>query len=102
MSSYTSFPALHAHWWKLTVRSCSLPVHVITYSVVPVHLRVLWIDVVEVAWVAILSACVSAPASPQEPAPSTNGPVRVVAPPVTTPPQLPLDVTCSSHRAANR
>jgi protein Mpv17 len=33
--------------------------HALTYSVVPLHLRVLWVDVLEVAWVAILSKTVA-------------------------------------------
>lgn len=33
--------------------------HALTYSVVPLHLRVLWVDALEVAWVAILSKTVA-------------------------------------------
>ena len=33
--------------------------HALTYSVVPLHLRVLWVDTLEVAWVAILSKTVA-------------------------------------------
>ena len=65
--------ALRASWpaeiWR-RVRCSALPslkagwkfwpaVHALTYSVVPLHLRVLWVDVVEVGWVAILSSCVA-------------------------------------------
>lgn len=82
----TSWPSLRASWkfWPA--------VHAITYSVVPLHLRVLWIDVVEVAWVAILSSCVSASANPEERAPSSEL-VREVSPPAPTPLQRPLDTT---------
>ena len=34
-------------------------VHALTFSVVPVHLRVLWVDAVEIVWVAILSMAVT-------------------------------------------
>lgn len=46
-------PSLQAGWkfWPL--------VHVLTYSVVPIHLRVLWVDLVEIVWVAVLSVCIN-------------------------------------------
>ena len=49
----SSWPSLRASWkfWPA--------VHLATYSIVPMHLRVLYIDVVEVIWVAILSATVA-------------------------------------------
>ena len=34
-------------------------VHVVTFGIVPHHLRVLWVDVVEVVWVAVLATCVN-------------------------------------------
>ena len=34
-------------------------VHALTFSVVPVHLRVLWVDAIEIVWVAILSMAVT-------------------------------------------
>lgn len=45
----SAWPSLRSSWcfWPL--------VHTVTYSVMPIHLRVLWIDVVEIVWVAILS-----------------------------------------------
>ena len=48
-----AWPCLKAGWrfWPLA--------HALTYSVVPLHLRVLWVDALEVAWVAILSTCVA-------------------------------------------
>ena len=48
-----ALPCLIAGWrfWPLA--------HLITYTVIPLHLRVLWVDVLEVAWVAILSSCVA-------------------------------------------
>lgn len=75
----SSWPSLRASWrfWpaghnltlpptfsssrSLTDALAYLPstVHMVTYSVVPMHLRVLWVDVIEVVWVAILSSCVS-------------------------------------------
>merc|ERR1711966_430966 len=33
--------------------------HLVTYTVIPLHLRVLWVDVLEVAWVRLLSTCVA-------------------------------------------
>ena len=39
---------------------CTQAVHALTYSVVPLHLRVLWVDAVEIVWVAILATCVAA------------------------------------------
>ena len=65
----TAWPSLRSSWkfWPL--------VHMITYSVVPSHLRVLWVDAVEVVWVAILATCVStakaAPAPSSLPSPTT-------------------------------
>mmetsp|Transcript_37529 Transcript_37529/g.62138 ORF Transcript_37529/g.62138 Transcript_37529/m.62138 type:complete len:384 (-) Transcript_37529:49-1200(-) len=49
----SSWPSLKASWrfWPL--------VHALTYSVVPFHLRVLWVDVIEIVWIAILSTCVA-------------------------------------------
>lgn len=48
-----AWPCLVAGWrfWPLA--------HAITYSIIPLHLRVLWVDALEVAWVAILSTCVA-------------------------------------------
>ena len=34
-------------------------VHVVTFGLVPHHLRVLWVDAVEVVWVAVLATCVN-------------------------------------------
>lgn len=50
----SAWPSLRASWrfWPA--------VHALTYSVVPQHLRVLWVDIVEVVWVAILASCVNA------------------------------------------
>ena len=47
------WPSLTASWrfWPAA--------HALTYSVIPLHLRVLWVDVLEVVWVAILAKCVS-------------------------------------------
>jgi protein Mpv17 len=47
------WPSLKASWrfWPIA--------HAFTYSVVPLHLRVLWVDVLEIVWVAILSSCVA-------------------------------------------
>lgn len=53
--------------------------HAVTYGFVPLHLRVLWVDVLEVAWVAILSTQIArsraAPAdsSSVPPAPAPGG-----------------------------
>ena len=48
-----AWPCLIAGWrfWPLA--------HALTYSIIPLHLRVLWVDALEVAWVAILSTCVA-------------------------------------------
>ncbi len=48
-----ALPCLFAGWrfWPAA--------HALTYSIVPLHLRVLWVDALEVAWVAILSTCVA-------------------------------------------
>jgi len=48
-----AWPSLYWSWrfWPA--------VHAATYSVVPVHLRVLWVDAVEIVWVAILSTAIS-------------------------------------------
>lgn len=62
--------------WR-RVRAAALPslvsswrfwpwVHALTYSVVPLHLRVLWVDCVEVVWVSILATCTSKAASDDE------------------------------------
>lgn len=53
-------PCLVAGWrfWPLA--------HALTYSVVPLPLRVLWVDVLEIAWVAILSTKVAS-SQPQSP-----------------------------------
>jgi len=50
----SSWPMLRSSWrfWPA--------VHAFTFSVVPLHLRVLWVDVVEVVWVAILATLVAA------------------------------------------
>ena len=47
----SAWPMLSSSWrfWPA--------VHALTYSIVPTHLRVLWVDIVEVVWVAILSTC---------------------------------------------
>lgn len=46
-------PSLYASWkfWPF--------VHLVTFSVMPMHLRVLWVDVVEIVWVSILSICIN-------------------------------------------
>ena len=41
--------------------------HALTYSVVPLPLRVLWVDVLEIVWVAILSTAVASTGQPQLP-----------------------------------
>ncbi len=48
-----AWPCLVAGWrfWPAA--------HALTYSIIPMHLRVLWVDALEVAWVAILSTCVA-------------------------------------------
>jgi len=48
-----AWPCLSAGWrfWPAA--------HSLTYSIVPQHLRVLWVDILEVMWVAILATCVS-------------------------------------------
>ena len=48
-----AWPCLFAGWrfWPFA--------HAITYSIIPLHLRVLWVDVLEVIWVAVLSTCVA-------------------------------------------
>lgn len=53
----SSWPALRSSWrfWPA--------VHALTFSIVPMHLRVLWVDAVEVVWVAILATCVAASGS---------------------------------------
>ena len=53
MARAAARPCLVAGWkfWPFA--------HALTYSVVPLHLRVLWVDVLEVAWVAILSKTVA-------------------------------------------
>ena len=45
-----ALPCLFAGWrfWPLA--------HLITYTVIPLHLRVLWVDVLEVAWVRLHAA----------------------------------------------
>jgi len=50
----SSWPMLRSSWrfWPA--------VHAFTYSVVPLHLRVLWVDCIEVVWVAILATLVAA------------------------------------------
>ena len=45
------------------------------YSVVPLHLRVLWVDVLEVVWVAILSTAVASSKPAQEAAAQGGGDV---------------------------
>jgi len=54
-------PCLVAGWrfWPLA--------HALTYSVVPLPLRVLWVDVLEIVWVAILSTAVASTGQPQLP-----------------------------------
>lgn len=53
-------PCLIAGWrfWPLA--------HLITYTIIPLHLRVLWVDILEVAWVAILSTCVARSKAPSK------------------------------------
>ena len=48
-----AWPCLIAGWrfWPLA--------HAFTYSIVPMHLRVLWVDALEIAWVAILTTCIA-------------------------------------------
>ena len=48
-----ALPCLVAGWrfWPF--------VHLITYSLIPLHMRVLFVDVLEVIWVSILSTCVA-------------------------------------------
>lgn len=56
----SAWPSLRSSW-------CFWPmVHTVTYSVMPVHLRVLWIDTVEIIWVAILSTIAAASGEPSE------------------------------------
>ena len=57
----SAWPCLKAGWkfWPFA--------HLLTYSVVPLHLRVLWVDALEIAWVAILSTCVARNANSDEP-----------------------------------
>ena len=55
----TSWPSLRSSWrlWPA--------VNALTYSVVPQPLRVLWMDFIEIGWVAILASCVNTePAAP--------------------------------------
>lgn len=49
----SAWPTLRSSWcfWPL--------VHTLTFTVIPHHLRVLWIDTVEVLWVAVLSTIAS-------------------------------------------
>jgi len=49
----TAWPTLRSSWryWPF--------VHLLTFSVVPLHLRVLWVDVMEVGWVCLLSLCMA-------------------------------------------
>ena len=56
----SAWPCLKAGWrfWPLA--------HLLTYSIVPLHLRVLWVDMLEIAWVAILSTCVARNADAHE------------------------------------
>jgi len=37
----------------------TLTLTLLTFSVVPLHLRVLWVDVMEVGWVCLLSLCMA-------------------------------------------
>ena len=48
-----AWPSLKRSWqfWPM--------VHLVTFGLVPQHLRVLWVDCVEVVWVAVLASCVS-------------------------------------------
>ena len=52
---------VRSSWWPSLTASWRFwpAAHALTYSVVPLHLRVLWVDVLEVVWVAILAKCVS-------------------------------------------
>ena len=61
-----ALPSLFSSWkfWPF--------VHLITYSIVPFHLRVLWVDVVEVVWVAILANCAAAAAEQDITSPETS------------------------------
>lgn len=77
----SALPCLLAGWkfWPLA--------HVLTYSIIPLHLRVLWVDVLEVAWVAILSTCVAgrAKTTPSD----AQGVQQAVGAPHIVPPQIP-------------
>ena len=57
----SSWPMLRSSWrfWPA--------VHAFTFSIVPQHLRVLWVDAVEVVWVAILATLVAAAGGVGEP-----------------------------------
>ena len=64
----TAWPTLRSSWryWPF--------VHLLTFSVVPLHLRVLWVDVMEVGWVCLLSLCMARKPSDETgaPAPTAN------------------------------
>ena len=66
----SAWPSLRSSWkfWPA--------VHLITFSVVPSHLRVLWVDAVEIVWVAILATCVSAARVPE---PASEAPIAAAA-----------------------
>jgi len=53
----------------------TLTLTLLTFSVVPLHLRVLWVDVMEVGWVCLLSLCMARkPAKEGKPADGTAAP----------------------------
>ena len=54
----TALPCLFAGWrfWPVA--------HALTYSIVPLHMRVLWVDILEIIWVSILTTLVAAPPLP--------------------------------------
>ncbi len=50
-------------------------VHVVTYGLIPVEYRLLWVDAVEIVWVTILASTASSPPPPSRPPtpPSSSG-----------------------------
>ena len=52
-------------------------VHVVTYGLIPVENRVLWVDAVEIVWVTILASTASSPpptsSGPPTPPSSSSG-----------------------------
>mmetsp|Transcript_42703 Transcript_42703/g.103703 ORF Transcript_42703/g.103703 Transcript_42703/m.103703 type:complete len:137 (-) Transcript_42703:75-485(-) len=59
------WPSLKASWrfWPAA--------HAITFTFIPMHLRVLWVDILEIMWVTILSRCVSGTRAHQSAEPSS-------------------------------